>query len=146
GMTQVQLRQYADAIRTLQPLGDHAPLADQSLFWMARAQARAADPANLPAVTEALKQAADSLRKAADKTQAIVATDSAAKTRRAEILLELGDIQQQAKQFPEAAATYLAVVNEKQSPVFVEEALERQAVALQLGGKLKESDEACAKF
>jgi len=146
GMTQVQLRQYADAIRTLQPLADHPPLADQSLFWTARAQARAADPNNAPALAEALKQAVDSLRKAADKTQAIVATDPAAKTRRAEILLELGDIQQQAKQFPDAAATYLVVVNEKQTPVFVEEALERQAVALQLGGKLKESDDACAKF
>ncbi len=146
GMTQVQLRQFADAVRTLQPLGDHAPLADQSLFWMARAQARGADPANAPAVAEALKQAIDSLRKAADKTQAIAAADPAAKTRRAEILLELGDVQQQAKQFPEAAATYLVVVNEKQSPAFAEQALERHAVALQLAGKFKESDDACAKF
>ena len=146
GMTQVQLRQFPEATRTLQPLGDHAPLADQALFWLARAQSRAADPNNAPAVADALRQATDSLRKASEKAQQIAGADPAAKTRRAEILLELGDMQQQARQFGDAAATYLVVVNEKQTPAFVEQALERQAVALQLAGKLKESDDTCAKF
>lgn len=146
GMTYVQQRLFPDAIRTLQPLGDHPPLADQALWWLARAQARAADPNNAPALAEALRQAADNLRKAGERAQQLIATDPAAKTRRAEIILELGDVQQQARQFNEAAATYLVVVNEKQSPLFVEQGTERQAVALQLAGKLKESDEACARF
>ncbi|MGE5194703.1 MAG: tetratricopeptide repeat protein, partial [Deltaproteobacteria bacterium] len=147
GMTHVQLRQFADAIRVLQPLGDYAPLADQAFFWLARAQARAPDPNNAAAVAEGLKQAIDSLRKAAERAQQIPADkDPLAKTRRAEILLEMGDTQQQAKQYAEAAGTYLTVVNEKQTPAFVEQAMERQAVALQLAGKLKESDDACAKF
>jgi tetratricopeptide (TPR) repeat protein len=145
GMTHVQLRQFPDAIRVLQPLGDHAPLADQAFFWLARAQARLPD--NAAAMTEGLKQATESLRKAAERAQQIPAEkDPLAKTRRAEILLEMADTQQQAKQYAEAAGTYQTVVNEKHTPAFVEQAMERQAVAWQLAGKLKESDDACARF
>lgn len=146
GMTQVQLRQFADAIRTLQPLGDHAALADQALFWLSRAQARAPDPNNTQALADGLRQAVDSLRKAAERAQQLGGNDPSAKTRRAEILLELGDIQQQARQPSDAAGTYQTVINEKQAPAFVEQALERISVALQHAGKLKESDDACGKF
>jgi len=146
GMTQVQLRQFAEAIRTLQPLGEHAPLADRALFWLARAQARLPDPNNAQAVADGLRQAVESLRKAAERAQQLAAGDPSAKIRRAEILVELGDIQQQARQSADAAGTYHTVINENQTGAFVEQALERLSVALAHAGKLKESDEACTRF
>jgi TolA-binding protein len=146
GMTQVQLRQFAEAIRTLQPLGQHAPLADRALFWLARAQAGLPDPNNPQAVADGLRQSVESLRRAAERAQQLAAGEPSAKIHRAEILLELGDIQQQARQPADAAGTYQTVINETETPGFVEQALERLSVALAHAGKLKESDEACTRF
>ena len=66
----MQLKQFADAQKTLQPLADKEPrLADQCLLWIAKAQIGAADPDNAPAYDQALKAAQDTFRKAADRAQ-----------------------------------------------------------------------------
>jgi TolA-binding protein len=147
GFCQVQLRQFGEAIQTLQPLVDKEPrLADQAIFWIGKAQAGAADPANAPAYAQALKTALDTFRRAADKAQQQSASDPEAKTRRGEILLELADTQQLAKQFKEAAATYAQILGEKTLPQREEEVLQRQATALHLAGDYAASDQVCLQF
>ncbi len=111
GFCQVQLKQFAEAQRTLQPLADREPrLADQALLWLARAQIGAADPANRPAYEQALKSAAETLRKAADRA------GQTAKAHRGEILLELADTQQLARQYRESAGTYNQILAGKLLP------------------------------
>src|SRR5262249_2645109 len=96
GFCHVQLRQYPEAVRPLQPLADKEPrLADQALLWIAKAQAGAADPARPPQEYDnALKAALDTFRRAAEKAQGLANADPEAKARRAEILLEMADAQQ----------------------------------------------------
>jgi TolA-binding protein len=148
GFCQVQQKQFPEAIKTLQPLADkEARLADQALLWIAKAQAGAADPAKPPQEYEnALKAALDTFRRAAEKAQGLTNTDPEAKTRRAEILLETADVQQQARQFKEAANTYNQLLNDKALPDREEEIAQRQATAVQLGGDYAESDRLCAAF
>ncbi len=70
GFCQVQLKQFADAEKTLAPLADKEPrLADQCLLWIAKAQVGAADPNNAAAHEQALKTAEDTFRKAADRAR-----------------------------------------------------------------------------
>src|SRR5262249_19264327 len=146
GFCQVQLRQFADAVRTLQPVAEKEPaLADQARLWTGKAQAGAADPNN-PNYAQALKPALDTLTAAAAKAQQLMATDPSAKGRRAEILLELGDTQQLAKQYKEAAATYGQILKEESLPQRAEEVVQRQATALHLAGDYAESDKVCALF
>jgi len=142
----IQAKNFAEATKALQPLLAHAQLADRALWWNARAQLGGADPANAPAVEQAAKAAIDSLQKAAEKAAALTQNDPEAKSRRADILLELGDAQQAARQFKEAAATYAKVAAEFPASRTAEEASQRQISALHLGGMYKESDELCLKF
>ena len=73
GFCQVQLKQFADAQKTLQPLVDKEPrLADQALLWIGKAQVGAADPAKPQAHDQALKTAIDTFRKAADRANQLV--------------------------------------------------------------------------
>ena len=66
----VQLKQFPEALRVLQPLADKEPrLADQALLWIAKAQAGAADPNNAQAYGQALRTAMETLRRAADRAQ-----------------------------------------------------------------------------
>jgi TolA-binding protein len=147
GFCQVQLRQYAEATKILQPLADKEPrLADQALFWIGKSQVGAADPANAPAYAQALRTALDTFRRAADRAQQQTGTDPGAKARRGEMLLELADTQQLAKQFKEAAATYNQIVNEKILPQREEECVQRQATALHLAGDFAGSDQVCQRF
>ncbi len=147
GFCQVQLRQFADAVRTLQPLADKEPrLADQALLWLAKAQAGAADPANPAAYDQALKTAIETYRRAAERANQVAGADPQAKTRRGEILAEMADTQQLAKQYREAAATYNQVLNEKLLPQREEELLHSLATAWQLAGDLNESDKVCLRF
>jgi TolA-binding protein len=148
GFCFVQLKQFADAVRTLQPLADREPaLADQVLLWIAKAQVGAADPAKPPQEYEAaLRAALDTFRRAAEKAQARLNADPEAKARRAEILLEMADAQQQARQFKEAASTYVQLLNERGLPEREEEITQRQATALHLAGDYAESDRVCAAF
>jgi cellulose synthase operon protein C len=148
GFCQVQQKQFPEAVKTLQPLADKEPrLADQALLWIAKAQAGAADPAKPPQEYEnALKTAIETCRRAAEKAQGLTNNDPEAKTRRAEILLEMADVQQLARQFKEAVNTYNQIVNEKALPDREEEITQRQATALHLGGDYAESDRVCLAF
>ncbi|HJT78055.1 MAG TPA: tetratricopeptide repeat protein [Gemmataceae bacterium] len=147
GFCQVQLKQYGEALKTLQPVADKEPrLADQALLWIGKAQAGAADPNNPAAHDQALRTAVDTLRRAADRAGQFAGSDPGAKERRAEILLEVADTQQEAKQYREAAATYNQLLNEKALPRRSEEILERQIAALHLAGDYAGSDALCARF
>src|SRR5438132_378569 len=143
----VQLKQFPEALRVLQPLADKEPrLADQALLWIAKAQAGAADPNNAQAYGQALRTAMETLRRAADRAQQLSNQDPGARERRGEILLELADTQQLAKQHREAAATCAQILNEKSLPQRDEEVLQRQATALHLAGDYGESDKLCLGF
>ena len=144
GFCQVQLKQFADAVKTLQPIADKQPiLADQALLWIARAQASAADPANANAWLQEQKKAVDTLRRAGDLVRA---NDPATRGRRGQILLEMADVQQAANMYKEAAATCNQVLSEKLLPGREEEVLQRQASALHLAGDYVESDKVCVRF
>jgi len=147
GFCQVQQKEFANAQKTLQPLIDKEPrLQDQVLFWFGKAQVGAADPARPQEYPQILSQGLDTLRKAAEKAQQLMAADPEAKLRRGEILIEIGDTQQLAKQFKEAAGTYDAVLNEKLIPTRDEEVLQRRITALHLAGDYAGSDQAVARF
>jgi len=146
GYCQLQMRNFPAAIEALQPLRDHPQLSDQALGWLARAQVGAADPANAAAYAQAVAQATENLRVAADRAGDLAKTEPAAKVRRGDLLLELADTQQLARQFKEAAATYQKVLSENNNPDRAEEALQRLATALQLAGQYRESDEVCQRF
>jgi TolA-binding protein len=147
GFCLVQLKQYPQAISALQPLVDKAPhVADQALLWLGKAQAGNADPNNVPAREQALRTAMDTFRRAADRSQQLAGSDPGAKLRRGEILLELADTQQLARQYKEAAATYDQVLNEKALPGREEEVLQHLADALHLAGHYARSDQTCDRF
>ncbi|HEV3235571.1 MAG TPA: tetratricopeptide repeat protein, partial [Gemmataceae bacterium] len=147
GFCQVQLKQFPDGMRILQELVDkNSSLADQALLWIAKAQIASADPNNAQAQEQALKTGIDTLRRAADKAQQLANTQPEAKTRRGEILLELGETQQTARQYKDAVNTYNQILNEKILPEREEEILQSQAAALHLAGDFAESDKACQRF
>ncbi len=147
GYCQVQLKQFAEAQKTLQALADKKPdLADQALLWIAKAQVGAADPANRAVYGQALKTALDTLRKAADRAKQRAGSDPAAKTRQGEILLEIADTQQLAGQHKEAAATYNQILNDKLLSPREEEVMQHLVTALHLDGEYGESDKVCLRF
>ncbi|MBL8794849.1 MAG: tetratricopeptide repeat protein [Planctomycetia bacterium] len=147
GFCQVQLKDFANAIKTLQPLAEKEPrLADQALLWIGKAQAGSADPSKADQVKQALQTAINTLGQAAGKAQQLMAADPEAKLRRGEILIELADIQQAAGQHKEAAATYDAVLNEKLIPQRDEEVLQRRIAAMHLAGDFAGSDQTCVRF
>ncbi len=147
GFCQVQSKDFANALKTLQPLIDKDPrLQDQVLFWFGKAQVGLADPTKPPEYTQVLTQALDTLRRAAERAQQAIAADPEAKARRGEVMIELADTQQLLKQYKEAAATYEAVINEKSIPQRDEEVTQRRITALHLAGDYGASDAACAGF
>src|SRR6185436_17756678 len=81
-----------------------------------------------------------------DRAAQLAAQDPQAKARRVETLLELGDAQQLAKQYKEAAGTYQQVLNENQAPERNEEASQRLATALHLSAQFDQADQACQRF
>jgi TolA-binding protein len=143
GFCEVQLKQHDAALKTLQPLADRDPLlADQALFWMAKAQAGKADPAK----PETFRPAIDTFRNAADKANARAGTDPRARHRRGEILAEMAETQQLARLYKDAAATYNTVLNDKLLPAREDEMLLDLATAQQLAGDYAESEKVCARF
>ncbi len=146
GYCQMQLRNWPEAVKNLQPLCEHPQLADQALWWFGRCQAGSADPANPQAFDQAVKGGLETLRRAAERANQFAERDPSAKVRRGDILLELADTQQLVKMFREAAQTYQQVLNEKLNPDRAEEAAQRLVTALHLGGQYRESDEAAKKF
>lgn len=146
GICQVELRQFPAALATLAPLHPHATLADRALQWTARAQLGAADPAQAAPYQQALANAITLLGQAADRANQRIAAEPAAKLRRAEILLELGDLQQQNKQPAPAAATYETAIKENLAPERLEEFSQRRVIALHLAGQLDAADAAAQQF
>jgi TolA-binding protein len=149
GFCQVQLREFADAMKTLQPLAAKEPrLSDQALFWLGKARVGAApDPhTNFPAYATSVREALDSFRQAADRANQLVPSDPEARHRRGEILLESADTQQLVKQYREAAAAYNQLLNEKLLPQRDEEVHQRLVTALHLAGDYTESDKAVQRF
>ncbi len=146
GMTLAQMRQYPQAMQTLNPLQEHPALADQALLWIARSQAGSADANNAQAYQQAMNATAQTLHRASDKARALYQADPDAKIRRGEILMELADVQQRAGQYKEAIATYATVLGDAHHAAWAELATERQAVAMQLAGMYAESDQVCQRF
>jgi TolA-binding protein len=148
GFCQVQLKEYGEAIKTLQPLVDlDRRLSDQVLLWIAKARAGAApDPGNAAGREQALRVALETFRQAAERAQQQANQDPEARTRRAEILLEAADTMQVAKQFKEAAGVYNQLLGEKSLPRREEEIQQRLIAALHLAGDYNESDRAVARF
>jgi TolA-binding protein len=147
GFCLVQVKNYKDAIPLLQNLANkEARLADQAFLWLGKAQVGAADPANASAYAQALGNAIQTLRTAADRANQLANTDPEAKLRRGEILIEIGDTQQLAKQYKDAAGTYNQVVNDKLLPDRDEEILQRQVTALHLAADYGAADQICQKF
>jgi len=146
GMCQVELRALPPAIALLQPLAAHPQLSDRALLWLARAQFGAADPMQPQPYAQAIATAIGSLTQAADKANQQIAADPDAKLRRAEILLELGDYQQLAKQYPQAAATYETAVKENHAPDRNEQFVQRRATALHFANQFDVSDQVCTQF
>jgi len=149
GYCQVQLKEYADAIKTLTPLVDKdAKLSDQVLFWLGKAQAGAAPDAaaNQPAHNQAIAAALNTLRAAVDRAQKLGEQDPDAKVRRGEILLEMADQMQRIWQNKEAAVVYQQLLNEKALSERDEEIAQRLSNALHLAGAYDDSDKACAAF
>jgi cellulose synthase operon protein C len=147
GFCQVQLREWGNALKTLQPLIDKEPrLADQALLWSGKALVGAADPTKPQEYPQVLNQAMDHFRRAAERSQQLASSDPEAKARRGEALVELADTQQLAKQYKEAANTYQQVLNEKTLPARDEEISQRLITALHLAGDYPASDQAIARF
>jgi len=147
GFCQVQMRQYAEAQKTLQPLVDQQPrLADQALLWIAKAQIGSANPADANQQAQAQRTGIDTLRKAADRAGQQAASDPEAKVRRAEILAEMADTQQHTGQFKEAADVYQKLLNDNLLPARQEELMVSLATALHLAGDYKESEKICTQF
>src|SRR5205814_631696 len=140
GICRVEMKQFPDAIKTLVSLGEHPTIGDVAMWWLGRAHAGIADPAN----PKSFEPAIGTLQKAAEKARA--AKDVDAKVRRGQILMEVGDNQQLAKQFKEAAGTYQTLLLEKPGDELNEMALQKLAIAMGLEGPFAESDKVCAEF
>jgi TolA-binding protein len=149
GYCQVQLKEYADAIKTLTPLIDkEARLADQVLFWLAKAQAGSAPESsvNQQVHQQTILNALNTFRQAADRAQKMSEKDADARTRRGEILLEMADQMQRIWQNKEAAGVYSQLLNEKILSDRDEEIMQRWTNALHLAGAYDDSDKACLAF
>jgi len=148
GFCQVQLKDFAEAIKTLTPLVEREKhVSDQVLLWLGKAQAGMAPDAqaNQAGFQKALTIALTTYRQAADRAGQM-GTDPEARERRGEILLEIADTQQQLNQHKEAAGTYNQLLNDKFLPRREEEIAQRLISALHLAGDFNESDKACARF
>jgi TolA-binding protein len=147
GCCQVELKQLDEALKTLKTLADREPrLADQALLWVGKGQLGKADPANPAAYEQAVKAAVDTIRKAADRSQQLAASDPGARARKGEELLEMADAMQRIHQHREAAAVYAQVLTEKLLPGRDDEVSHGLAAAWQLAGDYDQSDKVCDEF
>ena len=146
GYCYMQVKNAAESQKLLQPLHAHAKFGDRAMWWTAKAQLAAADPANAQAYAPIAKAAIALLQKAADKAGETGKTDAEAKARRGDILLDTADAQLAAHQEKDGAATYHKIVDENPNTDLAEMAMQREATALHLAGQFKESDEVCQKF
>ncbi|MDW8241730.1 MAG: tetratricopeptide repeat protein [Thermogemmata sp.] len=147
GFCQVQLKQWDEAVRTLQPLTGHPQLGVQAHFWIGKArlgQALAIDPGNVNERNARLQAAVSALREAVQRTNP---ADAAQRGLRAQMMLELADALLYAQQAREAAGLYDQLVQDKILPPHkLQEALERSATAYHLAGDLAASEARIAAF
>jgi tetratricopeptide (TPR) repeat protein len=150
GCSEVQLRQFPEAARTLQAVVDQEPtLAAPALFWLGKAQAAAADLADNEMRRAGLEQAMETLRRAeklAPSFSGSPADTHGQKTGRGTILLELADLHQRAHQPAEAAVILGRILDQRLLPGREEEILQRRVSALNLAGAYQASDTVCAQF
>ncbi|MDP6543896.1 MAG: tetratricopeptide repeat protein [Phycisphaerae bacterium] len=139
GYCQLQLRSYAEAIKTLDPLRKHPKLADRASWWKARARVGSANPEVPQTYTQTLATAITELTAAATS-----AHNSRASTLERDIRIELGDVQQLAGKYKEAIATYTSTL--QYSSDRTEEAMQRLATAYHLSGDYGRSDSVCSDF
>ncbi len=156
GICQVLLRRFPEATASLQALAEHPRLADQALRWLAKAQVGATEgskasgglivdvPTPQPVRMTALGAGIESLKKALERVQTLTG-DADAKARRDTMLLELGDMQRDADQHKDAAASY-ALAAASLNPAVAEVAKVRQIIALQLAEDYVASDAAILQF
>lgn len=152
GFCQVQLKQFDEAAKTLTPLVEKFPkLADQTLYWLGKAQvgtATAADPANAADRDNKFKLAIETFRKAADTANQLARQgDPDARARRGDILLDLADTLHLTKQYPLAVQTYEVVWNEQLLPERRhEEVAQRLAAGFGSANDFVRSDQWCNEF
>jgi TolA-binding protein len=138
GCCAVHLRQFPEAIQTLQALADkESALAGPAFLWLAKALVASADPDDEEGYQPALKRAIAALRQAVEKST---------KDRRGAALLELADVYQMANQPDEAAAIYGRMFDEHSMPRRDEELLQHRVTALHLAGRYDESDKLAVQF
>lgn len=147
GFCQVQLKDYAAALKTLQPLINVPALSDQARFWTAKAQIGLAPDVStkFAEFKNAAVGAVGSYRAAHEAARALGDTPEI-RVRRGEILLELADVLQTMKEAREAVNTYQAILAEKLLPERDEEVALRLAQAWHLAGDFNESDARCQAF
>ena len=152
GFCLVQLKQFDEAVKVLEPLADKPPrLADQVLFWLGKARfglAQNVDPNNPTEREKQTKAALDLIRKGAEKAREMTQADPDAKARRYDMLFELGDSLFAVKQFKDAAGVYEGLWNENtQLPALRrEEVLQRLTAALGGAGDYQRSDDRGNEF
>ncbi len=146
GWCQLQVKDYAAAGRTLEPLTKDDTVADRATWWLARAKLEGADPGNAEAYGQAAQAATTLLAAAAEKAKALSARDPAAKSRRGDILMDLGDAQQLARQFNQASDTYRRVIEEDPAGERIEEAMQRRIAASHFTSRYAESDAMAQEF
>lgn len=146
GFCRMQLHNYAEAVKLLQPLHNHPQLADRALWWTARCHIAAADRKDAQTYKTTLQSAQNLLRRAADLAGQLGQTQPRANARRGEILIELADTMQLAGQHREAAEVYQWILQENNNPDRTEEILQRRITALHLAGMYAESEQQAAVF
>jgi cellulose synthase operon protein C len=150
GFCLVQMKQFEEAAKALQPLLEKTPrLADQAGFWLGKAQlgqAQAVEATNLAERENKSKAAIATMKAAADKANQFAQNDADAKFRRQEMLVDLADAMQLVKQYKEAAQIYEQLWNEQALPLRREELLQRLATAAGSAGELDRSNQRCDEF
>jgi outer membrane protein assembly factor BamD (BamD/ComL family) len=129
GMCQVRVGQNPEALKTLQPLQDHAKLARAVRWWMAKAI--------LAIPGSKVADAAEHLKKAAG------APDVETGPATAVVLLALGDALERAGKPAEAVEVYKQLATAGAS---AEEALARLSGAYAAAKQYKEADDAAVRF
>jgi TolA-binding protein len=146
GYCQVQLKEFPQAARTLTPLANAEPIADQVLFWLGKAQAAVIADPKQPAYVQAMAASLKTLRLAQERAERLQDQGPDGKTRRAAILLEIADTLQVLKQAEEAAGIYRQLLADKLLTDRDEELGLRLASALHCAGDFDASDEQCGRF
>ena len=156
----VQVKKYREAAAAVTPLVEDPQWGLEALRYLAKAQYglgttpvpkggglaavmnAVADPQALAA---AIKQAIVTLQKADERAKAMPSSGAKLTADRAVILLELGDMLQLDRRYQDAAAAYGTSAPAPAGEI-AEQALQRQAVALQLAGDFADADKACKNF